>query len=156
MFNGMFVPPHGLTPLLLRLALRSCLLPFVPALFILAVFVLGCAAANAAEGGGKESGGLYVKIVPFTVNLHDLTQFLQVTMTLKVSNPALVKTVKANMPIILNELTYLLSDKNASQFESPADKQMLRQQARSAINKVLALTVKDGVTEVFLESLIIQ
>lgn len=126
--------------------MRGCLL----------VFALLSAGANAAEGGGKEGGSLYVKVTPFTVNLHDRVRFLQVGMTLKVATPELVKTVKANMPVILNELTYLLSDKEASQFDTPAGKQMLIQQARSAINKALSLTVRDGVTEIFLEALIIQ
>lgn len=131
-------------------ALRRCLLSFV-----LAVFILGTGEGNAAEGGNKEDESLYVKIAPLSVNLHGLTHFIQITMTLKVANPPLVNTVKLNMPIILNELIYLLSDKNPDQYASPADKQMLIQEVRNTINKALSLTVKDGVTEVFLESFVI-
>jgi flagellar basal body-associated protein FliL len=132
-------------------ALHRYLLPFV-----LAISIMGSGAATAEEGGSKGNESLYVKVAPILVNLHGQTHFLQTTMTLKVANPLLVKTVKANMPVILNELTYLLSDKEADQFDSPAGKQMLTQEARSAINKALSLTVKDGVTEVFLESLTVQ
>jgi flagellar basal body-associated protein FliL len=135
----------------MKRTLHSFLFPFV-----LAVFVMGYGESNAAEGGNKENESLYIKVAPILVNLHDQKHFLQTTMTLKVANPLLIKTVKANMPVILNELTYLLSDKDADQFDSPAGKQMLIQEARSAINKALSLTVKDGVTEIFLESLTIQ
>jgi len=137
----MFVFPRCLNPSILGRLLLGCLL----------AFALLPGGADAAEGGS-----LYVKVTPFTVNLHDRVRFLQVGMTLKVATPQLVKMVKANMPVILNELTYLLSDKEANQFDTPAGKQMLIEQARSAINKALSLTVRDGVTEIFLEALIIQ
>ena len=149
--SGMSAYPRRFNLLITRSVLLRCLLSLV-----LAVFVFGTGEAKAAEGDGKEAGNLYVKIEPFTVNLHDLKRFLQVTMTLKVSNPLRVKSIKSNMPIILNELIYLLSDKDARQFESSDGKWKMTQQTREIINQALSLTAKDGVTEVFLESLIIQ
>ena len=146
---GVPVTPRRLSTHIMRRALFGCLLSF-----ILAIFVAGSAEANAAEGA--KGDGLYVMIPPFVANLHDPALFLQITMVLKVANPALAETLKANMPIILNELTYLLSDKDAGQLESPAGKQLLIKQARGGINKALSLSAKDGVTDVFLVSMFVQ
>ena len=124
--------------------------------FVIAVLVVSTTESNAAESDDKKEESLYVKIAPVTVNLHGMEHFLQIAMTLKVASPSQAKTVKSNMPIILNELTYLLSDKNASQFETSSGKLVLTQQTRSAINNALSLNARDGVTDVLLESLIVQ
>ena len=122
---------------------------------VLALLVSGLRGAHAAEGPPKPAD-LYIRVAPMTVNLHDRTLFLQITMTLKVSGPLLVKPVKENMPVILNELNYLLSDKDAEQFKSAAGKQVLARQARDVINRALSMSPGNGVAEVFLESLVVQ
>lgn len=139
-----------LSPQFIKRALLGCLLSFV-----MADFVIGSTEANAAEADGKKECQC-VKIAPITVNLRGQTLFLQITMTLKIANSAQVQIVKSNMPVILNELTLLLSDKDASQFSSSSGKQVLAQQAGNAINKALSLTTRNGVTDVFLESMVVQ
>jgi len=145
--SGAFV----LTRLITQRVLSGCLLLFA---FVFCLLWSDGAVA-AEETGGKEESP-YVKVAPIMVNLHGLRQFLRITLTLKVANPLLLNTVRGNMPVILNELTYLLSDRRAEQFESTEDKMMLIQQAKRAINKALALDAKEGVSEVLLESWVID
>lgn len=130
------------------LVLRKCL--------ALVGVVLLFAAANAnAEGGGKEEGPYY-KLEPFTVNLMGLKQVLQVAVTLKLAKPEKRPQVELYTPAIRHEVILLLSGKTVEQVETSEGKKQLIAETKTAVNRALGLSVKEGVAEVLFESIIIQ
>lgn len=48
---------------------------------------------SAAEGGGKDGESAYIRLEPFTVNLADLSQYLQIGLTLQGGSPEAGATV---------------------------------------------------------------
>ena len=128
--------------------------------FAMLFFAIFCFAsiAYAGEGGGEGGGsaGGYEKLEPFTVNLAGLHQVIQVSLTLKPAKPDVSEKIKLYMPVIRHEIILLLCQKTTEQIESSDGKQKLILETRYAANKALGLTSKDGVSEVLVESIIIQ
>lgn len=126
------------------------------------VFALLCLASlfvavNAyAEGGGKEGGGAYQTLEPFTVNLVGLKQVIQLTVTLKLAKPDAGARVSLYSPVIRHAMIVLLSGKTPEQVETPAGKQLLIKETKVAINKAIELDAKEGVADVLFESIIVQ
>lgn len=123
------------------------------------IIVLGfaCGGAHASGGGGGEGGGtLYAKIGTFTVNLQNISEFLQADVSIKLPNAQLLDSVKTYLPYIKHELILLLSSQDSQQLASVAGKQKLVEETKSAINKALKLNDKDGVSDVLFESFVIQ
>lgn len=60
------------------------------------------------------------------------------------------------MPMIQHEMILLLSNSEADQIATAEGKHKLKESTKKAINKVIGLTEKDGVTDVLFESFIIQ
>lgn len=111
---------------------------------------------SAAEGGGKDGESAYIRLEPFTVNLADLSQYLQIGLTLQGGSPEAGAAVATLMPKVRHEMILLLSSKEATELLSPAGKVKLREEIKLAINNVIELSGKHGVTGVLFASFIIQ
>ena len=77
-------------------------------------------------------------------------------MALKISNPKIAESIKGWNPIIRHELILLLSAQTGEELATLAGKQKVMGLIKAAINKVLKLNAKDGVTDVLFESFVIQ
>jgi len=109
-----------------------------------------------AQGGGGEGGGNYEKLEPFTVNLVGLHQVIQIAVTLKLASPEAKLKVGFYRPAIRHAVILLLSSKTSEELETAEGKQKLIVEIKTAVNKAIELSAKDGVAEVLLESIIIQ
>jgi flagellar FliL protein len=124
---------------------------------LFAVLLLATSGAYASEGGeGGGGGGLYAKLGTFTVNLQNISEFLQIDISVKMPNPGMLETVKTYLPFVKHELILLLSSQDSKQLASVAGKQKLMEQTKIAVNKALRLSPQDGITDVLFESFVIQ
>ncbi|PWB57684.1 MAG: flagellar basal body-associated protein FliL [Nitrosomonadales bacterium] len=124
---------------------------------LLAVMLLLSAPVHASGGGSKEGGASpYAKLETFTVNLQGLTQYLQVDIVLKIADPKIADSIKGWNPVIRHELILMLSSQNSEELATLAGKQKVMGLIKAAINKVLKLDAKEGVTDVLFESFVIQ
>lgn len=150
---------------------------------LLLVLLLGSAGGGAwyflrdqlAEGGkpgaGKAAGGkavasvsskppVFVPLEPFTVNLQhdDLSpQYLQVGLSLKLTDSALIDSVKLHMPEIRNRVLLLLSSKKASDISTLEGKQSLSNELVREIGMPLAASAQGkGIDSVLFTSFVIQ
>lgn len=112
--------------------------------------------AFAQGGGGGDGGGNYEKLEPFTVNLAGLHQVIQIAVTLKLASPEAKLKVGFYRPAIRHAVILLLSSKTSEELETAEGKQRLIVEIKTAVNKAVELSAKDGVAEVLLESIIIQ
>ncbi|MBZ0106566.1 MAG: flagellar basal body-associated FliL family protein [Sulfuricella denitrificans] len=109
-----------------------------------------------ASGGGGGGPSPYAKLETITVNLQGLTQYLQVDMSLKLADPKLAESIKGWNPVIRHELILLLSSQRGDELATLAGKKKVTGLIKSAVNKVLKLDAKEGVTDVLFESFVIQ
>ena len=112
--------------------------------------------AQANSGGGGGGPSPYAKLETLTVNLQGLTQYLQVNMVLKVAKPEIAESIKGWNPVIRHELILLLSSQTGEELATLAGKQKVMGLIKAAVNNVLKLDAKDGVTDVLFESFVIQ
>ena len=112
--------------------------------------------STSANAEGKSDSGAYIVLEPFTVNLVGLHQVIQLSVTLKPANFDLVEKLKAYTPIIRHEIILLLSAKTPEQLQAADGKLKLIVEIRVAVNTALGLTMKTGISDVLLESIIIQ
>ncbi len=103
---------------------------------------------------------LFVSLEPFTVNLqHDDTspQYLQVGLSLKVTDTEMVNAVKLHLPEIRNRVLLLLSSKKASDISTLEGKQKLSIELLREINQPLSGALRaQGVDSVLFTSFVIQ
>jgi flagellar FliL protein len=127
-------------------------------LCLFAMQLLSFTAVQASGGGGGEGKGgpLYSKLGTFTVNLQEISEFMQVDISVKMPNAELLQAIKTYHPFIRHELILLLSSQRSEQLASVAGKQKLLEQTKTTINKALKLDEKEGVSEVLFESFVIQ
>ncbi|CAN5235299.1 N/A [soil metagenome] len=107
----------------------------------------------------KVEAPVFIVIDPFTVNLQPETgeQFLQVSITLQVSDLKEVDNLKLYMPLVRSRLLLLLSGKKASEISSVAGKKKLSEE----ILAQLKLPFTGGgeppkITDVLLTQFVIQ
>jgi flagellar FliL protein len=126
---------------------KSKLLPIV--VIALVLLVAGAAAAwwflgrvaavddEAAEIASKPS--IFLPLDQFTVNLQpeDGQQFLQVAMTLKVTEQEIADTIKAQMPEVRSRVLFLLSSKKPSQLASAEGKNKLIEELTQEVEATL-------------------
>lgn len=114
------------------------------------------ATAYASGGGGAAGGGGYTKLEPITVNLADLSRYLQIQITIKAGNPEMAESIKMYMPVVRHALILLLSSKSPEDVSTELGKQKLMDEAKVAINKAAELKPAHGVVAVLFESFIVQ
>jgi flagellar FliL protein len=97
-----------------------------------------------ADAKAKESEpkapAIYVALdPPFVVNFEaeQLVRFLQVTVQVMSRDPATVEILKANDPVVRNDLLLLLGNQHYETISSREGKEKLREQALEAVRKVV-------------------
>lgn len=83
---------------------------------------------------------VFVTLEPFTVNLIPETgdQYLQVSLSVEIEDPAAEGHMKASMPKIRNAIMLLLSSKKASELTSREGKEHLAGELKETINSLMA------------------
>jgi flagellar FliL protein len=102
---------------------------------------------------------VFVPLEPFTVNLQleDSAQYLQVGLTLKITEAAYTDAIKSNMPDIRNRILLLLSNKKPSQIASLEGKQALATEIMRETAQALGTSVPaGGISSVLFTSFVIQ
>lgn len=109
-----------------------------------AYFMLGHkdpkAAAAEKEHEAAKTPPLYVALdPPFVVNFEaeQLVRFLQVTVQVMSRDPATVEIIKANDPVVRNDLLLLLGNQSYATISSREGKEKLRLQSLDAVRKVV-------------------
>lgn len=124
-------------------------------IILTAALLIFSASAHANES--KEGGpSPYAKLETLTVNLQGLTQYLQVNMVLKVAKPEIAEAIKGWNPVIRHELILLLSSQKGEELATIEGKKKVMAAIKTAVNKVLKVDAKEGVTDVLFESFVIQ
>lgn len=118
---------------------------------------------KAAHHAEKVSSGpaLYVSLdPPFVTNFqpNDVARFLQVSVEVMTHDKKTVALIKANNPVIRNNLLLLFGNQKYSDLESASGKEHLRAQALAAIRKVVASNGGDAqaVDAVYFTSFVMQ
>lgn len=96
--------------------------------------------AEAAVKDPQKTPALFVALdPPFVVNFEaeQLVRFLQVTVQVMSRDPATIDLIKANDPIVRNDLLLLLGNQSYATISSREGKEKLRQQALEAVRKVV-------------------
>jgi len=123
-------------------------------IFTVALLIFSASAqANESKEGGPSP---YAKLEIFTVNLQGLTHYLQVNIVLKVAKSEVGEEIKVWNPVIRHELILLLSNQNSEELATIEGKKKVMVAIKTAINKILKLDDKEGVTDVLFESFVIQ
>jgi flagellar FliL protein len=93
----------------------------------------------------------------FIVNLQEGDQYLQIDITLQMTDPAQLEAIKLHMPRIRNRLLSLLSSKYADELLTAEDKQKLAQEVLAEVNQPFAPKGKpQQVNDVLFTSFVIQ
>lgn len=122
---------------------------------LFAAMLIASAPAQAQES--KEAGGSpYANLEVLTVNLQGLTQILQVNMVLKIARPEIAEAIKGWNPVIRHELILLFSSQKGEELATIEGKKKVMASIKTAINKILKLDSKEGVTDVLFGSFVIQ
>ena len=121
----------------------------------------GDTAKHKEEKSKKEQKtAIYYKIdPPFVVNFQgeNGNQFLQVTIELMTYDPQVIPAIEKHMPVIRNNLVFLLSSVDYKQISTLEGKQKLRADTLAEIQKVLKEKIgKPGVEEVYFTSIVMQ
>ncbi|MCX7142650.1 MAG: flagellar basal body-associated protein FliL [Proteobacteria bacterium] len=119
----------------------------------------GKAAPAKAAKAGPTKPPTFVPLEPFTVNLQleDVAQYLQVGISLRITDPAYTDAIKLNMPEIRNRILLLLSSKKPSQISTLEGKQALSAEIMQETTQALGSSVPaSGVSSVLFTSFIIQ
>ena len=124
-------------------------------LSLLLAFSLATVQASEHEES-KVGGAYYTKLEPITVNLTDLSRYLQIQITAKTSNPEMAENIKMYMPVVRHALILLLKSKNPDEISTTPGRLKLMEEAKVAINKAAELKPAHGVATVLFESFIVQ
>jgi flagellar protein FliL len=87
-----------------------------------------------------EGPPLYVALdPPFVVNFEasQLVRFLQITVQLMSRDPEMVEIIKANDPVIRNDLLLLFGNQSYEMISTREGKEMLRTQALETVRKII-------------------
>ena len=120
-------------------------------------FAMSNPAAQAAPQAPKPP--VFMTLETFTVNLQgeEVQQFLQVSMTLQVTNDAQVDLIKMHMPQARNRLLLLLSSKKSSEILSVEGKKKLAADIVTQLKQPFTPQgPQPGVTDVFFTSFVVQ
>lgn len=107
----------------------------------------------------QEKPATFVNLDPFTVNLRPETedQYLQVGLTLKVTESGTTDAIKLHMPEIRNKILLLLGDKKASEISTSEGKQQLSTELLNAIRQsITSQKTQQEISDVLFTSFVIQ
>jgi len=111
------------------------------------------------EGEGKKLA-IYVPVDPtFVVNLEGKgrVKFLQVTVEIMTRDETVVESIKNNMPVIRNNLTFLFSRHTYDDVKTIEGKEALRSAALAAVQKIMEEeTGKTAVEALYFTSFVTQ
>lgn len=96
-------------------------------------FMAGSAPKEAHEEPPKPP--VFLPLETFTVNLQDGEQYLQLDITLQVSDPAQLDLIKLHMPRVRSRLLALLSSKHADELATVEDKKKLTQEILAQVKQ---------------------
>ena len=125
-------------------------------------------AATEGEGGdaeGEDTEGTagiptYLDFdQPFVVNFQDEGQlrYLQITVSVMVTDAKAIEEVKRHMPVIRNNLVMLFSAQNRESVISREGKEKLRKEAEAEVQKILReQTKKPGIRSLYFTSFVMQ
>ena len=117
-------------------------------------------AKGAKEKSKEPKLAIYYKMdPPFVVNFQGESgnRFLQVTIELMTYDQEVVAAVEQHMPVIRNNIVFLLSSVNYDQISTIEGKQKLRADTLAEVQKVLKEKIgKPGVEEVYFTSIVMQ
>jgi len=120
-------------------------------------FTQGKSAHPAKEAKPKIVPPVFEKLEAFTVNLAGGERFLQVEMSLKISDAKVSEEIKLRMPEIRDSILRLLSSKQAEELASVEGKTKLSEDIKKQTNHVLGTkSPQEGVLAVLFLSFIIQ
>jgi flagellar FliL protein len=113
---------------------------------------------HAAAEKPKAKPPVFERLEAFTVNLAgEGEHYLQVEISLKISDPKIGEDVKLYMPEIRDRVLRLLSSKHADELSTPEGKTRLSEEIRAQVNKPLnPPSPSEGVLGVFFTSFVIQ
>lgn len=137
---------------------------------LIPVVVLAAGGGGAAwyftQSGGKhksthekpvEKPPIYERLEQFTVNLTGGEHYLQVEVSLKLTDPKASAEIKLRMPEIRDGVLRLLSAKQVDDLNTPDGKTKLSEDIKKQVNKVLnAQGPEQGVVGVLFTSFVIQ
>ncbi len=110
--------------------------------------------------GAPKGPSVFLDLDPaFVVNFEDqgVVRFLQITVTVGAHDPLVLDAVKANMPIIRNNLVMLFSSLDLASITSREGKEKLRANALLEVQKVLKEQTGDpGVDSIYFTSFVMQ
>ncbi len=118
--------------------------------------------ARVARSEPKPSGPpLYIALDPaFVTNFEadEAVRFLQLTVQVMTHDPATVDLIKANDPLVRNDLLLLFSNQKYSDIATSQGKEKLRSEALAAVRKVVAENggQPDHVEAVYFTSFVMQ
>jgi len=98
------------------------------------------AGADGAPSKKPEGPPQYLPLdPPLVVNFDNKGRvgYLQVSINVMAHSKKAIEAVKANMPVVRNNLILMMSSKSYKQLDTREEKEKLREQAREEINRVL-------------------
>ena len=116
-------------------------------------------AAEQKDAAPQEKPAIFLNLDPFTVNLQPEAedQYLQVGLTLKISEPSAADVIKLHTPEIRNRILLLLSDKKASEISTSEGKQQLSTEILNAARQPIASQkTQQEIIDVLFTSFVIQ
>ncbi|HTT01923.1 MAG TPA: flagellar basal body-associated FliL family protein [Steroidobacteraceae bacterium] len=145
----------------------------LPLIVVIVALVVGAAAAGlwffSHAGKAKAAAApahplgppLYVALdPPFVSNFEaeQLVRFLQISVQVMSRDPATVEIIKANDPVIRNDLLLLFGNQKYQDISTRAGKERLRAQALDAVRRVIAASggAAEKVEAVYFTSFVMQ
>jgi len=100
---------------------------------------------------------IFQALETFTVNLQEGEQYLQIDITLQMTDPAQLEAIKLHMPRVRSRLLNLLSSKYADELLTAEDKQKLAQEVLAEVNQPFSPKGKpQQVNDVLFTSFVVQ
>ena len=129
-------------------------------IFLVILSMQQLAFASGGGGGGNNATSKYFSISPpMVVNItdHGRVRHLQVSIQLRLENPADANLLNEHKPAIQHELVMLLSGREAKDVRSTKGKETLRTEATEKLKKVLQeSTGKPLINAVYFTAFVIQ
>jgi len=148
---------------------KTLMIVLIAAIVLLAAGGVGAFFAFGSHGGKKAEAAKKEPVLPpqyialdppFVVNFESDQQvrFLQVTVQLMTRDPATVELLKANDPVVRNDLLLLYGGQKYEVISSREGKESLRQQTLAAVRKIVggAGGKPDKVEAVYFTSFVMQ